>query len=80
LANAEKSNEKVLGRVAEMVKGCPHFGDWDWCNAHCDLYEFCDGIYVAQKAQLPKSVGDTLKDAVSKIMQPTPELSPNEAM
>jgi len=75
-----KPHDKVLGRIAEIAKTCPHFGDWDWCNLNCDLYKFCDGVYVAQKAQLPKSVGDTLKDAVSKIMQPAPELSPNEAM
>jgi len=76
----EKLNDKTLGRVAEIVKTCPRFGDWDWCNTNCLLYDFCDGVYVAQRAQLPKPVGDTLKDAVSRILQPPMEPIINEAM
>jgi len=56
-----------------VVKGCPRFGDWDWCNAHCDLYEFCDGVYVVQKAQTDKPITDTIKDLASKLLQAPPE-------
>jgi len=50
---SEKSRAKILSIVAEAVKGCPHFGDWDWCNVNCDsgLYVFCDQVFVAQNAE-----------------------------
>jgi len=51
---SERSRTKVLALVAESVKGCPHFGEWDWCNDNCDLYDFCDGVYVSQN---PTKVG-----------------------
>ena len=41
----EKGRAKTLAKVAEIVKLCPHFGDWDWCNENCLLYDFCDRIY-----------------------------------
>jgi len=41
----------ILSQVAEVVKRCPHFGDWDeFCNENCPLYLFCDGIYESQDA------------------------------
>lgn len=81
MADKEKrSSDKTLGRVAEIVKKCPHFGEWDWCNAHCDLYKFCDGIYVAQRAAPPKSVSDTLKDAANKIFKESAEPVADEAL
>ena len=39
---------KTLSKVAQIVKLCPHFGDWDWCMDECPLYKFCDGIYESQ--------------------------------
>jgi len=40
----ERSFTKILAKIAEIVQSCPHFGDWDWCNEHCELYKFCDQI------------------------------------
>ncbi len=46
--NGEYGPNKTLSQVAEVVKKCPHFGDWDWCQDDCPLYLFCDGIYESQ--------------------------------
>lgn len=42
------SVEATLARVAEVVKRCPRFGDWEYCNENCDLGDFCDNIYEVQ--------------------------------
>lgn len=47
----EKSHQATLSRVAEVVKRCPHFGEWEeFCNLNCDLYDFCDKIFEIQNA------------------------------
>ena len=40
----KKAHTKILAKIAEIIQSCPHFGDWDWCNTHCELYKFCDQI------------------------------------
>jgi len=52
--NEERSRTTVLAKIAELVKTCPHFGDWDWCNVNCDLYDFCDGVYTVMDAEKVK--------------------------
>ena len=49
--NSKKSRMKTLSKVAEIVKTCPHFGEWDWCNTNCKLYEFCDQISASLRVR-----------------------------
>jgi len=49
--NSKKSKMKTLSRVAGIVKTCPHFGEWDWCNTNCELYEFCDQISASLRVR-----------------------------
>ena len=51
MENEEKTWMSILGKIAEIVKSCPHFDDWDWCNDHCPiLYRFCDQVVVVHDA------------------------------
>jgi len=48
MMNGEREPTAILSQVAEVIKRCPHFGDWDWCVDDCPLYVFCDGVYMSQ--------------------------------
>jgi len=53
MTEEDKQTATVLSKVAELVKTCPRFGDFDWCNEHCDLDEFCDKVYEVIGSVLP---------------------------
>lgn len=46
--NNEKKQTAMLAKIAEVVKQCFYFGNWDWCMDNCPLYLFCDGVYESQ--------------------------------
>lgn len=44
----DKGSIVIAAKVAELVKTCPRFGrddEFDWCNEHCDLCDFCDKVH-----------------------------------
>lgn len=49
--NSKKSRMKTLSKVAGIVKTCPRFSEWDWCNTNCELYKFCDQIYESLRVR-----------------------------
>lgn len=46
----DKENATILSKVAELVKTCKHFGEYDeYCNDRCILYDFCDKTYEVMR-------------------------------
>lgn len=48
--NQIEKTEKTLGKVAEVVRRCPNFFDWDLCQINCPLYHLCDNVSTVQDA------------------------------
>jgi len=48
----EETRTKVLVIIAEAVKGCPSFFEWDDCNVNCPvkLCDFCSRVFATHNA------------------------------
>lgn len=66
MEDAIKARDVTLGKIADIVLGCPYFGNYDWCVNNCTIYQFCDGVYEVQKAENQKSLGEVVKEVLMK--------------
>jgi len=64
--DTEKGRVATLGKIAEIVRTCPNFFDWERCEEICDFFKFCsdiDDIYNIENLD-PKGLLNGIKEKI----------------
>ena len=69
-SNPREKTEKTLGKVAEVIRKCPNFFNWDLCQVNCPLYHLCDSVSAVQDPSKlsQKTTNERFKELLEKFV------------